>query len=145
MEGDNNLGKIAKKLYGEEEGNRIINVKRIFEANTDVLKSPDKIFVGQKIVIPPPAPPAENSQPSSVLGGTMFQRVPSVGGNRQGTTRTQEAARWYEVKENDSLWKIAFEQLGKGSRFNEISKLNVDILTNENKLKPGMKLRLPTK
>ena len=146
-EGDNNLAKIAKKFYGEEEGNRIVNVKLLFETNKDVLKSPDQIFVGQTIVIPEPAPKEEQKSPATVLNGPMFQKVPMInnGNTKKATPETQSNVKWYEVKENESLWKIAFEQLGKGTRFNEISKLNADILTNENKLKPGMKIRLPEK
>ena len=41
------LSKIAKRIYGN--GNEW---KRIFEANTDVLKDPNKIFPGQKLKIP---------------------------------------------------------------------------------------------
>ena len=142
QEGDRNLSKIAKKFYGEEEGNRWINVNKIYETNKELLKSPDKIFIGQTIVIPPPAPPVQN--PTDVLRGPMFQTVPGVGGGRQGTAPdNQNTGRWYEVKEDDSLWKIAKEQLGQGGRFNEISELNADILTNENNLKPGMKILLP--
>jgi nucleoid-associated protein YgaU len=146
QEGDDNLSKIAKKFYGQEEGNRWVNVKKIYERNRDVLKSLDKVFVGQKIVIPPPEPPLQNKQPADVLRGPMFETVPSVGGSRQSTTaNNQDVIRWYTVKENDNLWKIADKELGEASRFNEISKLNANILTNENELKPGMKLRLPDK
>lgn len=42
-----NLSKIAKHFYGNAN-----EWKRIFEANRDVLKDPDKIFPGQKLVIP---------------------------------------------------------------------------------------------
>ncbi len=149
QDGDSNLAKIARKFYGEEEGNRIVNVKGIFEANKDAIKSADKIFVGQKIVIPSPAP-AENPKPAYVLKGTMFQSAASVGGRtenvRPAIANVQDTGgRLYEVKADDSLWKIAAEQLGKGTRFNEIGKLNADILSNKNKLKPGMKLLLPAK
>ncbi len=41
------LSKIAKRFYGS--GNEW---KKIFEANTDVLKDPNKIFPGQKLKIP---------------------------------------------------------------------------------------------
>ena len=41
------LSKIAKHFYGN--GNAW---KKIFEANTDVLKDPNKIFPGQKLKIP---------------------------------------------------------------------------------------------
>ena len=42
------LSKIAKQQYGD--GNAW---KRIFEANKDILKDPDKIYPGQKLKIPP--------------------------------------------------------------------------------------------
>jgi nucleoid-associated protein YgaU len=142
QKGDNNLAKIAKKFYGETEGNRIVNINKIYEANKKTLKSPDKIFIGQKLIIPKPAPPVK-PQPSEILGGSMFQNVQSVGGTNRSNNLIRNNGKWYVVKENDSLWKIAAEQLGSGARFEEISKLNVSILTDKNKLKPGMKLLLP--
>jgi nucleoid-associated protein YgaU len=42
------LSKIAKREYGDAG-----EWKRIFEANRDILKDPDKIFPGQKLRIPP--------------------------------------------------------------------------------------------
>jgi len=139
-EGDGNLANIAKKFYGEVEGNRIVNVNRIYEANKNVLKSADEIFVGQKLVIPPlPNAPAQNNQSGGILNSNLFERVRSIGGGRA------ENIRWYEVKENDSLWKIADKELGDGNRYKEISKLNANILSDENDLKLGMLLQLPTK
>ena len=143
--GDNNLAKIAKKFYGEEEGNRLVNINKIFDRNKDVMESPDKIFVGQKIVIPQPAPPI-SSNPANVLSGSMFQNVTNMGTPDRRTSNPRlDTGNWYVVKENDSLWKIAAQELGSGARFEEISKLNSDILTDKNKLKLGMKLRMPAK
>jgi nucleoid-associated protein YgaU len=42
------LSKIAKNEYGNAN-----DWKRIYEANKDILKDPDKIFPGQKLKIPP--------------------------------------------------------------------------------------------
>jgi nucleoid-associated protein YgaU len=42
------LSKIAKREYGDANA-----WKRIFEANKDQIKDPDKIFPGQKLKIPP--------------------------------------------------------------------------------------------
>jgi len=42
------LSKIAKNEYGDASA-----YQRIFEANKDILKDPDKIFPGQKLRIPP--------------------------------------------------------------------------------------------
>lgn len=41
------LSKIAKRVYGNAN-----DYMRIFEANREVIKDPDKIYVGQKIRIP---------------------------------------------------------------------------------------------
>lgn len=43
------LSKIAKEYYGKP-----LEYKRIFDANTDKLKDPDKIFPGQELTIPFP-------------------------------------------------------------------------------------------
>jgi nucleoid-associated protein YgaU len=45
------LSKIAKNFYGN--GNAW---KTIFDANTDILKDPNKIYPGQKLKIPPKTP-----------------------------------------------------------------------------------------
>lgn len=42
------LSKIAKREYGKAN-----EWKRIYEANLDILKDPDKIYPGQKLKIPP--------------------------------------------------------------------------------------------
>ena len=53
-------------------------------------------------------------------------------------------AKVYIVKEGDSLWKIAESQLGNGTRYKEILKLNPKISENDN-LIVGAKLNLPAK
>ena len=47
------LSKIAKREYGNAN-----DWPRIFEANKDVLKDPNKICPGQKLRIPPKAAPS---------------------------------------------------------------------------------------
>jgi nucleoid-associated protein YgaU len=139
QEGDGNLSNIAKKVYGEIEGNRLVNVNRIFEVNRGVLRSADEIYVGQKLIIPPlPISTQSGTGNRSVFSNQLFERVNSVGG------RT-DAVRLYVVKDNDSLWTIAAEQLGNGGRYKEISKLNADIIVDEDRVSPGMRLRLPAR
>jgi len=41
------LGKIAKEFYGDAS-----QYPKIFEANTEILENPDKIYVGQTLRIP---------------------------------------------------------------------------------------------
>lgn len=42
-----NLSKIAKRIYGDAN-----QWRRIYEANRDVIKNPDLIYPGQKLVLP---------------------------------------------------------------------------------------------
>jgi len=48
VKGGDNLSKISKQFYGDPN-----EYMRIFYANRDKLNDPDKIQVGQKLVIPP--------------------------------------------------------------------------------------------
>ncbi len=159
------LPAIAKKFYGPEEGNRLANVDRIFQANLTVLPSAAEVKAGQKLVIPPPLPPLSKptttlttaakttttpapnpNKPSDMLPKTLFEKVEALGKRAPAAVPppTPEG-RWYTVQDGDSLWKIAAGQLGAGSRWDEIHKLNAEILTSQDALKVGMKLRLPTK
>ena len=53
------------------------------------------------------------------------------------------AAPMYEVVKGDCLWSIAREQLGSGSRWEEIYQLNQDVIAAPELIFPGQQLRLP--
>ncbi|MHC4570480.1 MAG: LysM peptidoglycan-binding domain-containing protein [Planctomycetota bacterium] len=145
-EGDN-LTVIAKKFYGSENGNEEVNAARIFGANRRFLKSPDEIYVGQRLIIPPLSAPAPNKNVvSSVLANPILEKVKSIGKRHlsaEGRKALQK--KQYVVREGDSLWRIAAEQLGDGSRYSEIAKLNTDILDDESSLPVGMRLKMPVR
>ena len=141
-EGDN-LTVIAKKLYGSEQGSKRTNIARIFDANRRFLESPDEIYVGQKLVIPSlSAPVPDKSGVSSVLASSMLEKVKSIAKRHLSADGHR---RRYVVQEGDSLWRIAAEQLGSGSRYSEIAGLNADILDDEDSLAVGMRLKMPVR
>lgn len=146
VDGDN-LAVIAKKFYGDEEGNRMINVTRIFQANRKLLKSPDEICIGQKLIIPPlPASAPDKNKTENVFSAAIFEKVKSIGQKYLSSDgRKVKQGKQYAVREGDSLWKIAAEQLGDGSRYTEIAKLNGDILDDEDTLSIGMRLKMPAR
>jgi nucleoid-associated protein YgaU len=59
------------------------------------------------------------------------------------TPGSNTPTREYTVKNGDSCWKIAANELGDGSRYTEIIKLNG--LPENPKLDIGMKLKIPAK
>ncbi|GAG15669.1 unnamed protein product, partial [marine sediment metagenome] len=104
---------------------------------------PDEIYVGQKLVIPSlSAPVPDKSKVSSVLASSMLEKVKSIGRRHLSADGHR---RWYVVREGDSLWRIAAEQLGSGSRYSEIADLNADILDDEDSLAVGMRLKMPVR
>ncbi len=58
---------------------------------------------------------------------------------------TTPAFTWYEVRERDTLSRIAQRLLGNERRYLEIYKLNKDRLPDMNALKPGQKIRIPVR
>lgn len=139
------LATIAKRFYGPVEGNRRVNITRIFEANRNLLKSPDEIKIGQKLVIPVLATVApERTRSTGLLSGSLFEPVKSIGQKFTfGGIAKEEPGRFYVVKEGDNLWKISAEKLGSGSRYKEIRELNLDVLPSEDDIKVGTRLNIP--
>lgn len=145
------LATVAKKAYGPEEGNRLVNINRIFEANRSTLKTPDEIFAGQTLVIPPlpAAKPEVGKADDGKLSAALFEKVEQIGKRNVAQvkeTSSKPEGPLYVVQDGDSLWKIAASQLGNGARWEEIIKLNADTLkSKEAVLVIGMKLRMPAK
>jgi nucleoid-associated protein YgaU len=133
------LAEIAKKMYGPENGKKLASIEKIYNANKDKLESIDQIQVGQKLVIPP----LENKT-NALLKTGLFEKVSKIT-SPQTAQASKEQYRQYVVKESDSLWQIAQEQLGNGNRFSEIIQLNQSVLADPEKLDVGMKLKLPAR
>ncbi len=141
------LASIARKFYGSQQGSKKINVSRIFDANRKLLKSPNELSVGQKLVIPPLVALApEQGKIVNVLSGTEFTKVESIGKRHLSANNSRpEKNSSYVVREGDSLWQIAAEQLGNGNRSSEIVELNAGTLDSEDNLSVGMHLKLPAR
>jgi len=147
------LATIAKKFYGPEEGNKVANNLKIFEANRKLLKSPDQLKVGQKIVVPPlKARKPDKDKPESTLAGSLFEQAKSIGrkllplDDKPEPKSKAKPGRVYTVQDGDNLWRVATRQLGNPIRYKEIVKLNPNALKDENStLDIGMRLNLPAK
>ncbi len=145
-----NLASIAKKFYGPEKGNKEVSVYKIFHANQTQLDSPDEVFAGQKLIIPPLRPyiPAKKQQKvASVFDSSMFEKVKSIGAKPlamiSSSISRSKSSREYIVQQGDSLWKIAEKKLGCGSRYSEIARANSDVLDDDDELAVGIRLKLP--
>jgi nucleoid-associated protein YgaU len=143
-EGDS-LYTIAKKFYGAAAAGKKATINSIFNANRNTLKSPDMLYVGQKLTIPQLTDTqAKKSKTENVAVNTAKTQPTGSANVVAGDSQTKSASE-YVVQSGDSLWKIAAKQLGNGARFEEIASLNEDVLDGGEDLTVGMRLKLPTR
>jgi LysM repeat protein len=123
------LSSIAVKFYGQAEGNRLVNIERIYNANRNTMRCIDEIQVGQQLIIP-------------ALEGDV-SKSSKVPDNRSVSLPAATKEKYYVVQEGDSLWSIATRKLGDGKRFNEIVRLNSKVIGDKDNVYPGMRLQMP--
>lgn len=89
-------------------------------------------------VTPTSTTPMTRTTTSTTPAGTGTTRTALT------STATTGGVREYTIKEGDSFWKIAANELGNGTRYTEILKLN-PTLNKDSILPVGMKIKLPAK
>jgi nucleoid-associated protein YgaU len=148
------LSRIASRLMGS---NSKANRDAIVKANPSLQKNPDVIIEGRKYVIPAAgaarvatatgneAKPATPARPAN--GGTASSHKPvpvtDLVEPLPGTSPAAGGGDWYVVKEKDTLWQIAAEQLGTGTAWTQIRDMNQDVLKGRETVQANMRLRLP--
>ena len=117
---------------------------RIFMNKDKLAQLPREISLGQSLVVPKLiASELDKINIAGIFPSSLFEKVESIGRRHLSDDNSQDKGVQYVVREGDTLWSIAGEQLGNPSRYKEISKLNADILKDENDLTLGMRLSLP--
>ena len=116
---------------------------RMFQNNI-LSASSDEISLGQSLVVPRlTSSELDKVNIWGVFPSSMFEKVESIARRHISADKDGAMGVQYVVREGDSLWSIATEKLGDGSRYKEIGKLNTDVLKDENDLTIGMRLSLP--
>lgn len=87
---------------------------------------------------------ASSRPPSESTARRESERSPET---KQAGERTSKpmAYRWYEVRKNDTLSRIARREMGAERYVKTLMDINQDLLKNRNSLKVGMKIRVPAK
>jgi len=128
------LSKSAARYFGRSSN---ASVRAIFEANRNVLKSPDVLGVGVNLVIP------------NITGAIKApsNAAPSLGQTPQSPRRKRPALdkdfRWYQIKKQDRYFSIARRELGDAGRWHEIHELNKDKFPDPSRIRVGVRIKLP--
>ena len=141
--------------------------KALWWANRATVAWPQALVVGMKIIIPPinqlelnPADPEAN-QPTPNSSIQPMRRTPNTGRTptkRPGDSTGHESDQMspgleapqansgyaiHVVQRHETLTSIARDRLGDARRYREIARLNRDLLADNDRLAPGMRLLLP--
>jgi len=90
----------------------------------------------EEVMIPYEGKPPEEAKPIEE-GKFIEEKKENVESEMKVSTKE------YTIQKNDSLWKIAKEELGSGHRWKYLYELNKDRIKNPNKLKAGQKIIIP--
>jgi nucleoid-associated protein YgaU len=135
------VSKMAGRFMG---GNTQANRDAIQRANPTLAKNINNVVIGHVYIIPEASGSAMSAAPTTPAPTPVAAR-PQPAANAPVNQPGQTPTHWYVVKENDSLWKIAQEQLGDGGAVAAIKELNKDVLKGGENIRPNMKLKLPAK
>jgi nucleoid-associated protein YgaU len=133
--GDSVSRMAAKFLGTDSQANR----QAIIDANPSLQDDPDRVMAGEKYTIPGRAR-AEDST-AAAPAPTETPSTPTA----QSSPDSADTDYIYVVQPDDSLWRIANDELGNPSAVSAIKELNADVLKGGDTVRPGMRLRLPSK
>jgi nucleoid-associated protein YgaU len=132
---------LAQRFYGDPS--RLAILKRMNEGRTDVQP-------GERVLVPvydldavPAAAPAPAPAPAVASPKAKADAPKSAETSAPAASSSTSGPRYHVVKDGESLWKIAKQELGSGSRWNDIYNANRDVLSSPEALHTGQKLRVP--
>ncbi len=129
------LTTIAVQAYGRESGKKRSTHEAIAKANS--LKSLDALRIGQVLVLP------DLDGVSSIVSLPSARQADNSGRGRTAPAETVYIE--HKVRAGESLSGISQRYLGSSRRVDEILAMNRQIISDANKIKAGMVIKLPQK
>lgn len=127
-----------------DQSKKPANSIQTLRENQDLVASTLDINIEQSLVVPKlKASEFEKINIFGIFPSSMFEQVESIGRKHLSDDQNENQGKQYVVRNGDTLWRIAAEQLGDACRYKEISKLNTNVLKNDHDLSIGMRLNLP--
>ena len=131
------VSRIAARLMG---GNTKANRELLIRANPLLQNDGNVVVIGRTYVVPRASGDSGSAQTAAGALPASHDS-PAI----DSAARPAEPTRWYTVKGDDNLWRIAASQLGSGTAWTQIRDLNKDVLKGGETVHPNMRLRLPSK
>lgn len=135
---------IGKKIFGKEEEAPAALEQHINEDNPGVngLKVEVKDGVAS---LSGEATSAEAMEKAVLMAGNAMgiQEVKADGMTIADGSQVGGDDEFYVIQKGDSLWKIAENAYGNGSKYTKIVEVNREVIKDADKIFPGQKIRIP--
>ncbi len=127
-------------------------IKAIFDANRQVILSPDVLRAGVELVLPIVQGVSRSASAGSVTAAPTHMRPTPTQPKKAGSTfrsvntkagKPAPHVRWYQIKKNDRYISIARQQLGDAHRWREVFELNKDKFPDPQRIREGVRIKLP--
>ena len=144
------LSRVAELAYKSQK--RAV-LEAIYQANKEVMPNIDTLKVGDVLTLPVieglPEPMGEGIERVAGSGtpgaGDRAATAPIREDRSAREGQVEQGFRWYQVKKSDRYANIAREQLGDERRWREIFELNKDKFPDPDRIREGVRIKLPPK
>lgn len=140
---------LAKKLAEFNKGK--VGEKMSLRQGVTLRIPPKDVLLGQAVLPENASPELSNKKPDAATGSSTKPAGTTGGAGTAGTTggnagaENAGAAREYVVQKGDTLGQIASKLLGSSKRAREIVQLNRGVISDQDNLKVGTKLKIPAR
>jgi len=133
---------IGKKVFGIGDADAADKIKENIEANNPGVTGLTVSLDDEVCSLGGECDSAEAKEKAVLMAGNM-KGVGSVNGDGLNAPAAEADVEYYTIQSGDTLWKIAAEFLGNGSKYPEIFEANREVIEDPDKIFPGQKIRIP--
>ena len=135
---------IGKKVFGIGDADAAEKIKENIEAYNPGVSNLSVELDDEVCTLGGSCDSAQAKEKTVLMAGNM-KGVGSVRGEGLDAPEPapEETVEYYVIKSGDTLWKIAAEFLGNGSKYPEIFEANREVIEDPDKIFVGQKIRIP--
>jgi len=133
---------IGKKVFGIGDADAAEKIKENIEANNPGVNNLTVALDDEVCSLGGSCESSEAKEKAVLMAGNM-KGVGSVNGDSLEAPQPVAEPEYYVIKSGDTLWKVAEEFLGNGSKYPEIFEANREVIEDPDKIFVGQKIRIP--